>query len=34
MIRNLEATGVSSNSWGVPDNGLPLQCARYLARLN
>ena len=34
MIRNLEETGVSSNSWGFPDNGLPLQCARYLARLN
>ena len=23
MIRNLEATGVSSNSWGFPDNGFP-----------
>ena len=23
MIRNLEETGVSSNSWGFPDNGLP-----------
>ena len=23
MIRNLEETGVSSNSWGFPDNGFP-----------